>query len=71
MDPLEIRLINGAKEGDRRADGPVHPRIGCIETVETAKGHPHYSAPNGKKHHGRGGRFRLLVQYRLGIQRDD
>ena len=54
IDPLEIRLINGAKEGDRRADGPIYPRIGFIETVEAAKEHPHYSASNGKKHHGRG-----------------
>ncbi|MDE0089295.1 MAG: xanthine dehydrogenase family protein molybdopterin-binding subunit [Candidatus Poribacteria bacterium] len=54
IDPLEIRLMNGAKEGDHRADGPVFPRIGFIETVETAKSHPHYTAPNGKKHHGRG-----------------
>ena len=54
IDPLEIRLLNGAKEGDRRADGPIHPRIGCIETLEAVKSHPHYTAPNGKKHHGRG-----------------
>lgn len=54
IDPLEIRLMNGAKEGDHRADGPVFPRIGFIETVEAAKTHPHYTAPNGKKHHGRG-----------------
>ena len=54
IDPLEIRLQNGAKEGDRRADGPIYPRIGFIETVEAAKSHPHYTASNGKKHHGRG-----------------
>ena len=54
IDPLEIRLMNGAKEGDHRADGPVFPRIGFIETLEAAKTHPHYAAPNGKKHHGRG-----------------
>ena len=54
IDALAFRLLNGVKEGDRRADGPVYPRIGFIETVEAAKEHPHYSAPNGKKHHGRG-----------------
>ncbi len=54
IDPLEIRLMNGAKEGDRRADGPVYPRIGFIETLEAAKEHPHYASPNGKKYHGRG-----------------
>lgn len=45
IDPLEFRLKNGAREGTRRADGPVYPRIGMIETVEAAKNHPHYSAP--------------------------
>ncbi len=54
IDALEIRLRNGAKEGDHRADGPVFPRIGFIETLEAVKQHPHYTAPNGKKHHGRG-----------------
>lgn len=54
IDPLEIRLMNGAKEGDRRADGPIYPRIGFIETLEAAKEHPHYDSPNGKKYHGRG-----------------
>ena len=54
IDPLEMRLMNGAKEGDRRPDGPVYPRIGFIETLEAAKEHPHYSSSNGKKHHGRG-----------------
>jgi xanthine dehydrogenase molybdenum-binding subunit len=47
MDPLEFRLINGAQEGDRRPDGPVHRRIGYRETVEAARRHPHYSAPLG------------------------
>ena len=54
IDALELRLMNGAKEGDHRADGPVYPRIGFIETLEAAKEHPHYSYENGKKHHGRG-----------------
>ena len=54
IDPLEIRIMNGAKEGDRRADGPIFPRIGFIESVEAAKEHPHYTAPNGKKYQGRG-----------------
>lgn len=48
IDPLDFRLKNGAKEGTRRADGPVFPRVGMIETVEAAKKHPHYSAPLGK-----------------------
>ncbi len=54
IDPLEIRLLNGAKEGDRRPDGPIYPRIGFIETLEAAKEHAHYTSSNGKKYHGRG-----------------
>ena len=54
IDALELRLMNGAKEGDHRADGPVYPRIGFIETLEAAKEHPHYSSENGKKYQGRG-----------------
>lgn len=45
IDPLEFRIRNGAKEGTRRADGPVFPRIGLIETCQAAREHPHYSAP--------------------------
>jgi xanthine dehydrogenase molybdenum-binding subunit len=45
MDPLEFRLLNGVKEGDRRANGLAYPRIGCLETMEAARQHPHYSAP--------------------------
>lgn len=45
MDPLDFRIKNGAKEGTRRTDGPVYPRIGMIETVEAAKKHPHYTSP--------------------------
>ena len=54
MDPIEFRLLNSAKEGDSRVDGPVFPRIGFIETVEAAKDHPHYSAPLEGKYRGRG-----------------
>src|ERR1700758_411863 len=48
MDPLELRLKNAAKEGTKAAFGPTFPRIGYIETLQAAKGHPHYSAPLGK-----------------------
>ena len=54
IDPLEFRLLNAAKEGDSRADGPVYPRIGFIESAQAAKNHPHYSAPLEGKHRGRG-----------------
>ncbi|MAT08737.1 MAG: oxidoreductase [Chloroflexi bacterium] len=45
IDPVELRLQNAAKEGTRRADGPIHPRIGCVEVLEAMKGHDHYQSP--------------------------
>jgi CO/xanthine dehydrogenase Mo-binding subunit len=54
IDPLEFRLKNAAKEGTRRADGPVNPRIGMIETCQAAKEHPHYTAALTGPNRGRG-----------------
>jgi CO/xanthine dehydrogenase Mo-binding subunit len=54
MDPLEFRLLNGVKQGDRRADGPVYPSIGYLEVVRAAKNHPHYASPLTGAHRGRG-----------------
>ncbi len=54
MDPLEFRLLNGAREGDRRADGVPYARIGYLETVRAAREHPHYTAPLGGPNRGRG-----------------
>ena len=53
IDPLELRLKNAAREGSKAAHGPVFPRIGFVETIESAIAHPHYKAPLGK-HQGRG-----------------
>jgi CO/xanthine dehydrogenase Mo-binding subunit len=54
IDPMDFRLKNAAKEGTRRADGPVFPRIGCAEVMEAMKDHPHYSAPLEGSNRGRG-----------------
>jgi xanthine dehydrogenase molybdenum-binding subunit len=54
IDPLDFRIMNAAKEGTRRANGVVNPRIGAIETAEAAKAHEHYSAPLGGPNRGRG-----------------
>ena len=54
IDPIEFRLNNAAKEGSRRADGLVHPRIGLVETLEAMKDHPHWSAPLDGDNRGRG-----------------
>ncbi len=52
-DPLEFRVKNAAKEGTRRADGPVHPRIGCIETTEAALNCEHYRSSLEKTANGK------------------
>jgi xanthine dehydrogenase molybdenum-binding subunit len=54
IDPLELRLMNAAKEGTRRADGPRFARIGCVEVIEAMKDHPHYKAPLEGPNRGRG-----------------
>ncbi|HEV8717959.1 MAG TPA: xanthine dehydrogenase family protein molybdopterin-binding subunit [Candidatus Binatia bacterium] len=57
LDPLEIRRINGAKEGTAQPAGPQFRRIGFLETLEAAKNSEHYKSPlpkpNGKPR-GRG-----------------
>ena len=45
IDPLELRLINAAKEGTRRVDGLVYARIGNAETLQAAKASEHYNSP--------------------------
>jgi CO/xanthine dehydrogenase Mo-binding subunit len=54
IDPLDFRIKNGAREGTRRADGPVYPRIGMVETAEAAKDHAHYRTPLTGPNRGRG-----------------
>jgi CO/xanthine dehydrogenase Mo-binding subunit len=53
LDPLEVRLMNGADEGTRASYGPTYPAIGLKATLEAAKAHPHWSAPLGENQ-GRG-----------------
>lgn len=54
IDPLQLRVINGAKEGDRRVDGPAHAHIGYLETVHAALEHEHYATPLVGPNRGRG-----------------
>ena len=54
MDPIEFRLLNGAKEGDRRVDGSAYKRIGYLETLQAAKESAHYQSPLSGPHTGRG-----------------
>src|SRR5207245_6816281 len=54
VDPLEFRIRNAAREGTRRVDGPVFPRIGMVETVEAIKNSPHNRSKLQGKNRGRG-----------------
>jgi xanthine dehydrogenase molybdenum-binding subunit len=54
IDPIEFRLRNAAKEGTRRVDGPVYPRVGLVECLEAARNSDHWKSPLEGKHRGRG-----------------
>ena len=69
LDPFEFRLLNGVREGDRRADGPVYPRIGYLETRAGGQGPPalHSAARGPQPRAWR--RLGLLVQLRRQVER--
>ena len=54
IDPLDLRIMNGAKQGTPRVSGINNPLIGCIETFQTTKEHDHYQSPKSSKKSGRG-----------------
>ena len=54
MDPIEFRLLNAAKQGVRRIEGPAHQPIGHMQCLEAARDHEHYENPLEGKHRGRG-----------------
>ncbi len=54
MDPLDFRIKNAAKEGDRRADGVQHPEMGNLECMEALKASDHYKSDLGGPNRGRG-----------------
>ncbi|MEK9659461.1 MAG: xanthine dehydrogenase family protein molybdopterin-binding subunit [Chloroflexota bacterium] len=45
VDPVALRLQNASKEGDRRPDGIVFPRIGNVEVLEAVRDSDHYRTP--------------------------
>ena len=53
IDPIEMRLKNAVKEGDRAPYGPTHGPIGLRQVLEAAQTHPHWTAPIGPNR-GRG-----------------
>ena len=54
VDPIEFRLLNAAKEGTRRIEGPVSRKVGLIECLEAARNHEHYKAAVDGENRGRG-----------------
>ena len=54
VDPIEFRLLNAAKEGTRRIEGPVARRVGLVECLEAARDHDHYKTPVAGGNQGRG-----------------
>ena len=54
IDPMELRLKNAVKEGDRMPNGVPHAVFGCRELEEAMLQHPHYTAPLGGPNRGRG-----------------
>ncbi len=54
IDPIEFRLTNAAKEGTRRVDGPVYPRVGLVETLEAARDSEHWASKLEGPNRGRG-----------------
>ena len=54
IDPIEFRLLNAAKEGTRRIEGPVARRVGLVECLEAARDHDHYKTPVEGENRGRG-----------------
>ena len=45
MDPIEFRLLNGVKDGDRRLDNVTFKTVGYLETLQAAKESDHYKSP--------------------------
>jgi CO/xanthine dehydrogenase Mo-binding subunit len=54
MDPIDFRLLNVLKEGDRNIQDVSMPRLGGEAVLNAMKNHPHYSAPLEGPNTGRG-----------------
>ena len=54
IDPMDFRLMNAVKEGDRMPNGVAHPYFGITEMEEAMKNHPHYQTPLAGPNQGRG-----------------
>ncbi|MBC8281155.1 MAG: xanthine dehydrogenase family protein molybdopterin-binding subunit [Chloroflexi bacterium] len=54
IDPIELRLRNVVKEGDRQPNGVPHPVFGARELQEAMRDHDHYQTPLSGPNQGRG-----------------
>ncbi len=54
IDPLDLRIKNGAKEGSPHPAGPPYRRIGFIQTCEAIKNSAHYKSKLEGPYRGRG-----------------
>ena len=54
MDPVQLRLKNAVREGDRQPSGLIFPKIGCVELETAMAEHPHYNTPLEGPNRGRG-----------------
>ena len=54
IDPVELRLKNAARAGDRAPDGGDFPPIGMVETLEAAREHPLWQNRQESRKKGRG-----------------
>ncbi|PKB69230.1 MAG: oxidoreductase [SAR202 cluster bacterium Io17-Chloro-G5] len=60
IDPIEFRLMNVSREGDRMPNGVPHPHFGIKEMEEAMRAHPHYKTSLTGPNQGRG----VAVGYR-------
>ena len=54
IDPMELRDINAAQEGDRRSDGATHGSLAAREVITATSQHPHYRSEISDQDVGRG-----------------
>jgi len=57
IDPIELRIRNVMKTGDRLVLGHACPEIGSVELLEAVRRHPHYQASISGPNQGRGFAF--------------
>ncbi|MXZ03821.1 MAG: xanthine dehydrogenase family protein molybdopterin-binding subunit [Chloroflexi bacterium] len=70
FDKWQFRRDNAAKEGTRRGDGPIFPRIGMEEVLDAAKETDHWNSDIGEASPGRvrGRGFASGYWFNVGLQ---